>query len=245
MTYKYVLIRREIYENKPDAIFRGKRSVRDIIKLYRFPYLVFYTVYFLALIMYAIFGLLFSNEKNAIYSTVIAIILIVPALLLDLPRERTRYKMTERKKEIEKQKVNYNAFIQNTYNILCSYEIDTKIKIRIIKSECISRLQSSSNIGVSENNKVIEVLIIYPISSIISSLIEKNDLVHYDMAITTILIGILFYAFIRLKHIVSYLIDSIYKDRYLLDVLEELEYYDDEELKQFLVNKNTLSQNQR
>lgn len=245
MTYKYVLIRREIYENKPDAILRGKRSVRDIIKLYRFPYLVFYTVYFLALIMYAIFGLLFSNEKNAIYSTVIAIILIVPALLLDLPRERTRYKMTERKKEIEKQKVNYNAFIQNTYNILCSYEIDTKIKIRIIKSECISRLQSSSNIGVSENNKVIEVLIIYPISSIISSLIEKNDLVHYDMAITTILIGILFYAFIRLKHIVSYLIDSIYKDRYLLDVLEELEYYDDEELKQFLVNKNTLSQNQR
>lgn len=199
MTYKYVLIRREIYENKPDAILRGKRSVRDIIKLYRFPYLVFYTVYFLALIMYAIFGLLFSNEKNAIYSTVIAIILIVPALLLDLPRERTRYKMTERKKEIEKQKVNYNAFIQNTYNILCSYEIDTKIKIRIIKSECISRLQSSSNIGVSENNKVIEVLIIYPISSIISSLIEKNDLVHYDMAITTILIGILFYAFIRLK----------------------------------------------
>ena len=129
MTYKYVLIRREIYENKPDAILRGKRSVRDIIKLYRFPYLVFYTVYFLALIMYAIFGLLFSNEKNAIYSTVIAIILIVPALLLDLPRERTRYKMTERKKEIEKQKVNYNAFIQNTYNILCSYEIDTKITL--------------------------------------------------------------------------------------------------------------------
>lgn len=242
MTYKYLLIRREIYENKPDAVLNGKRSIRDIIRLYKAPYLVFYTAFFLALIAYAILGLILRNGKNEIYTSAIAIILIIPAILLELPRERIRYKMDERKKEIEKQKINYNTYIWNIYSILCSYEINTKEKIDKTKSECLSRLHLRNTTGLSVDNKVIEALIIYPISSIISSLIEKNDTVHYDVALTTILVGALIYASLRLKHIFDYIIESLYKDQYLLEVLEELEYYNDDDLKPLLIKK-TGSQN--
>ncbi len=120
-------------------------------------------------------------------------------------------------------------YIQHIKKVLIANKITTKEQRDVLKSECEKTLSVYRENHKSVNAKVFDMLIGVPLGAFISALIyksESNDILLAQL-ISVIILGIAIIGAINIFKKIMYYSVGVFKDQYLLNVLNELEYYPD------------------
>ena len=233
MTYKYYFIRRAIYEDDPNKVFNGNRSLRDILKLYRIPRLFMIVVVFALGITIIVKGLSHDETKNTL---VLLLTFIFIAVFIDVPREKYVYNMIERQREISEQNKRYDEYIAHIKKTFLKYGIDNAERFHLLKKECCEKIESRKKNQNQINNKLIEVCLTLIIGSLVPSALEQKIKNLPEVLIILGIIFILGFSVIKIYEIITYFIYEIYKDNYLLGVMNEMEY---QTIYQYNLDNNT------
>ncbi len=171
MTNKYYLVRRDINENVPTYLIKRSRSIKQISKLYKIPFLIIFIAFLLSLLL--VVAILVLN-LNPLFLVIPCFIAILINCVSELPNEKFIYNMNERNKEIEKKNENYQEYVKDIKRILDGNGINNPQKIQSLKKECEAKINESKNklIGIKDN--VLGILIILPLTTMISTFIYDN-----------------------------------------------------------------------
>ena len=136
------------------------------------------------------------------------------------------YNPLERKREIEEHSANLEVYIENIQTTLSGYGIITKDQRDVLRKECEQQLSIHSTTYKSVSSKVFDMLVGVPLGAFISALIyksESTDIVISQLFVVVIL-GLMIIGISNILKKITYYSDGHFKDQYLLDVLNELEY---------------------
>lgn len=95
-----------------------------------------------------------------------------------------------------------------------------------LKIECEATIKMREDKFAKINTKFVDMLIGAPLGALIASVIY-SDSKAFPTAIGAItLVGLAILGLIKLVNLINYYSEAYFKDKYLLDALNELEYYD-------------------
>ena len=227
MTYRYYNVRREICNDSSEKELNKYRSIKDLKKLYKPFHWIVFSLMFLSLFALIVLAIVVDNK---LWCSIPLLIIIVCDKLWDSKAERF-YNKEEREKELKSIDSAYEEYLKTVKNILINNGIDTREKCDCLKKECLSVFENREAKYSILNNRVFEITIGVPIGALISSIISNStDTIPIQTA-AILLLGIVFYAFISFTKFITYHTDGYWKDEQLLNVLDEMEYYFDDELK--------------
>ncbi|MDF2503028.1 hypothetical protein [Clostridium sp.] len=180
MTYKYLEVRREIYEKNPSNKINSYRSFSIIVMV-----------------------LLFSQ----------------------ISRERYLYNESERANELSQKMQGYEQYVSEVWKILQDCSIDTPEKVQNLKTECEKTLKIREDKFMKINSKIVDMLIGVPLGALIASLIYADSKAAPITIGTIILGGLAILGILKLVYLISYYSEGYFKDKYLLEALSELDYF--------------------
>lgn len=221
-TYKYWNIRRDIYEKCSDKKLKCFRSFSDIKRLFNCWFWISLLSMILCLVSLVALTLAFPNKfYYLIPTTAFGVITI----LIEFFGHRM-YNSYERDKEKEKQNATLESYVKGVENVLKSHGINTKEQIAALKQECHQRIDLYKEKCRSINSKIYDVAIGVPLGAFVSAIIFKSS--SEDALITNIiaviLLGFMIIGIVKAVNQLRYYSEGYFKDQYLLDVLNELEY---------------------
>lgn len=124
--------------------------------------------------------------------------------------------------------LNYEQYIQELKAVLSSCGIDSSHKRKALKSECMASLEKQAKPYNTISANAYNILIGIPIGAIVSAIMyENNDSAALTQIVGLIMVGLLIIGFSKAFKTLTYYSDGHFKDRYLLEVLNELEYAED------------------
>lgn len=222
MTYKYLEVRREIYEKNPSNKINSYRSFSEMMRLFKLPFWIMLgllVITFISLVVTTIFS------PNSPFVLLHMIIIVLILLLSQIPRERYFYNELERANELSQKMQGYEQYISKVWNILQDCGIDTPEKVQNLKTECEKTLKMREDKFVNINSKIVDMLIGVPLGALIASLIYA-DKKAAPIAIGTIILGgLAILGILKLVYLISYYSEGYFKDKYLLEALNELDYF--------------------
>lgn len=222
MTYKYLEVRREIYEKNPSNKINSYRSFSEMMRLFKLPFWIMLGVLvitFISLVAITIFA------PNSPFVLLHMIIIILVLLLSQISRERHLYNELERANELSQKMQDYEQYVSEVWNILQDCGIDTPKKLQNLKTECEKTLKMREDKFVKINSKIVDMLIGVPIGALIASLIY-TDSKAVPIAIGTVIFGgLAILGILKLVYLISYYSEGYFKDKYLLEALNELDYF--------------------
>ena len=139
------------------------------------------------------------------------------------------YNSSERKKEIDTNNEYYNSYMKKIIRVFKSHGIVNNTQRKSLKEECSKILLNNEKRYNLVNSKIYDILIGVPLGALISSLIYKNDEALTAQIICIIVIGAFGLLFTKVIKKLIYYSDGHFKDRFLLNILNELEYWVDSE----------------
>lgn len=223
MTYKYYDIRREIYDKCSDKTLKRTRSFKDLRRLFKWHAWVIMSLLPVSMIAFII--LVYAFPEKPYYLIPCAAAFIVTAIW-EFRSERI-YNAGERYRELEEVKHNYLQYIRNVKGVLNSCGIDSRKKLDALKNECNARLASHTKPYKSVSSTTYNMLISVPLGAVVSSIIYRNS---GDTAVAQIvgllMFGLIIIGFCKGFKAFTFYTDGYFKDRYLLEVLNELDYTD-------------------
>ena len=223
MTYKYYEVRREVYDKCSDKTLKRTRSFKDLRKLFKWYAWVIMSLLPVSMIAFII--LVYAFPEKPYYLIPCAAAFIVTAIW-EFRSERI-YNAGERYRELEEVKNNYLQYIRNVKGVLSSCGIDSREKLDALKNECNARLDSHAKPYKSVSSTTYNMLISVPLGAVVSSIIYRNS---GDAAVAQIvgllMFGLMIIGFCKGFKALSFYADGYFKDRYLLEVLNELDYTD-------------------
>lgn len=155
-------------------------------------------------------------------------VIALASFVLEIPREDKIYHMEERNKEIRIKECEYEEYINNVREILTELGVNTPNKIEKLKEECEGILIKRNNGFSNITNRIIDMLIGVPLGALIASTIYADTKTQNEGIVLILSIGLILFIIIQIAKVWQYYTDSNFKDRYLLNVLNELSYYSDE-----------------
>lgn len=220
MTYKYWEIRREVYNENPEKKMHGFRSIKDCRKLYktRFWFLFLGQLVCMLLILIAA-----ACNWNPLYILGFLVVSVVLMTVDEIIGEK-RYNTSARAEELRENRVVYDAYIQEIKDILQRCNIDTEKKRDLLKAECRERVDKQNKPWSMMNTRIYDVFIGIPIGSLITVFMTQENTQITIPGITIVFVGIVMIVFSKLINKVLYYAQGNFKDQYLLDVLNEIEY---------------------
>lgn len=223
MTYKYHYIRREMYEANPADNLNSHRNLKDMVRLFKRPYWIMLGGMLFAILL--LFGIIVKTPDSPIIFIPVLIILAI-SILSQIPREKYFYNDSARIGEIAQQIQDYEQYIEHINKIFCKYGIDTPEKLKMLKAECEGLLKAREDKYAKISTKIVDMLIGVPLGALIASIMyADNDTI--PMAIgALILIGLIILGGVKIFRAINYYSDGYFKDKYLLDAINELEYSD-------------------
>lgn len=224
MTYKYYLVRRAIYENDPTSKLKKRRSLKDMKRLFKLPFWIMLSLVICSLISIA---LILVFELNSMLIYIPYFIIILASFVLEIPREDKIYHMEERNKEIQIKESEYEDYINNVREILTKLGINTCDKIEKLKEECEEILNKRNARFSNINNRIIDMLIGVPLGALIASTIYADTKTQNEGIALILSIGLILFIIVQIAKVLQYYTDANFKDKYLLDALNELSYYSD------------------
>lgn len=227
MTNKYLNIRREIYEKDLKAGMQYKRSFSDIIKVFRPKFWVLFSLFIISMISTVVL----SIERSIWMFLSLVIYLILYAIPFNILREKHIYDKDNLEKELKLINYNYNKCINEAWEILNKHGINTYAKINCLKNECIERLKKNENPIIKAIKNIFNMFIGVPIGIFINSVIDEKISLLPARIIAIVLLGVFLLFLIKLIYIIIYYLEGYFKDKYLLDVLCEFDYFDFENFK--------------
>ena len=224
MTYKYFEVRREVYSKCSDKVLKKNRSFSEMKKLFKKGYWVMMAVLIGSMIA---FGLLaFFIPEKPYYIIPVPVAFLVP-IILEFSCEKI-YNAEERKRELTEARGAYEQYIQDLKSSLASCEIDSASKRKALKTECTARLEKQAKPYNTISTNAYNILVGVPIGAIVSAIMyENNDSAALTQIVGLIMFGLLIIGFSKAFKTLTYYSDGHFKDRYLLEVLNELEYAED------------------
>lgn len=224
MTYKYLDIRRDIYNECSKMQIKKYRSFNDMKKLFKWSYWAI----LICIPLFSVLGLvLLFSLPNTIYWIIPLAMITVLSVIVEVKSE-SMYNPSERKKEIDTNNEYYNSYIEKITKIFKSHGIVNSKQIKILKEECSKALSNNEKQYRLVNSKIYDILIGVPLGALISSLIYKNNEAIVEQIICIMAIGGLGLVFTKVVKKLLYFSDGHFKDQFLLNVLNELEYYLDD-----------------
>lgn len=228
-TYRYWDVRRDIYNHCANTPLRRNRTFNEMRRLFKWSYwtmLICMVVCMLSVLILVLFFPLF-----ACYSLIpIGII-----LLLSIGSEFLSDKMynpSERQKELDERAICLNQYIHSINNVLISHGITTKEQRDLLQKECENQLENHSKSYTAVSNRTFEMLIGVPLGALISALIYKSE--STDIVISQIFfLLIIGFAVLGIAHTtkkLTFYSEGHFKDRLLLQALNELSYFSQEDL---------------
>lgn len=221
-TYRYWDIRRDVYEQCANMTPKKYRTFADMRKLFKLSYWLLLIGMLVCLITYIALFLFLPG-------TFYWLIPVGGTLMLSIIGElfgSRMYNPLERKREIEEHSANLEVYIENIQTTLSGYGIITKDQRDVLRKECEQQLSIHSTTYKSVSSKVFDMLVGVPLGAFISALIyksESTDIVISQLFVVVIL-GLMIIGISNILKKITYYSDGHFKDQYLLDVLNELEY---------------------
>ncbi len=223
MTYKYSEVRREIYAVTSTQIIRKHRNLNDIKKLFRWYFWLLLAIVFIAMISY--FLLIVFFPATFYWLIPVPAIIALPCIL-EIHSEKF-YKPIARQNDLSEYHVYYSQYIQNIKQVLTACGIDTPDKEKLIKAECLSQMDKHGKPYDAAKKTAYSFLIGSPLTVLISTIIKPEHASSISMIIGVIAFGIIAIAFLGMLKLFYYYADGYFKDKRLLETMNELEYYHD------------------
>lgn len=220
MTYKYWEIRREIYNEETEKKMHRSRSIKECRKLYKPG---FWFLFFVQLVCMLLILIAATCNWHPLYILGFLVMSVVLMAVGERIGEK-RYNSSARAKELRENQVTYDAYIQEIKEILQRCNIDTEKKRDLLKAECRERLGKQNKPWSIMNTRIYDVFIGIPIGSLITVFMTQENTQITIPGITIIFVGIVMIVFSTLINKVLYYAQGNFKDQYLLDVLNEIEY---------------------
>ena len=221
-TYKYLNVRRDIYEKCSDKKLKSFRSFSDIKRLFNCWFWISLLLMILCLVSLVVLTLAFPNKFYYLIPTIVCGVLII---LIEFFGHRM-YNSSEREKEKEKQNETLESYVRGAENVLKSHGVNTKEQISALKQECHQRIDLYKEKCKSASSKIYDVAIGVPLGAWVSAIIFKSS--GEDTLITNIiaviLLGFMIIGIVKAVNQLRYYSEGYFKDQYLSDVLNELEY---------------------
>lgn len=221
-TYRYWDIRRDIYEHCSNRTLKKYRTFADMRKLFKLSYWLLLVGMLICLVAYIA---LFIFLPGTFYW----LIPVGGTLLLSIISEffgSRMYNPLERKREIEEHSANLELYIENIQVVLSKHGIVTKDQRSTLRKECEQQLSTHNANYKSVSNKVFDMLVGVPLGAFISALIYKSDSadILVSQLFVVVILGLMIIGVSNILKKITYYSDGHFKDQYLLDVLNELEY---------------------
>lgn len=221
-TYKYMNVRRDIYEKCSDKKLKSFRSFSDIKRLFKGWFWILLLLMVLCLLSLVVLTLIFPNKFYYLIPTAVFAVIVI---LVELFGHRM-YNSSEREKEKAEQNANLEEYVRDVESVLKSNGINTKEQISALKQECHQRIDLYKEKCKSINSKIYDVAIGVPLGAWVSAIIFKSS--SEDTLITNIiaviLLGFMIIGIVNAVNQLRYYSKGYFKDQYLLDALNELEY---------------------
>ena len=221
-TYRYLDVRRDIYEQCSNKTLKRYRTFADMRKLFKTSCWLLLTGMLACLIAYIALFLMHPD-------TFLWLIPVGFTLLLSIIGElfgSRMYNPLERKKEIEEHSANLEMYIEDIQATLRRHGIITKDQRDVLRKECEQQLSIHGANYKAVSGKAFDMLVGVPLGAFISALIYKSesaDIVISQLFVIVIL-GLMIIGVSNILKKITYYSDGYFKDQYLLDVLKELDY---------------------
>lgn len=221
-TYRYFEIRRDIYEQCSNKTIKKYRTFADMRKLFKLNYWLMLIGMLICLISF-ITILLFLPDTFYWLIPVGAISLLS---IIGEVFDNRMYNPAERHKEIKEHRANLVMYIENIQTTLIRHGIQTKDQRDTLRKECEQQLSTHNANYNAINNKVFDMLIGVPLGAFISALIYKSESANLIISqlFTIVILGLMIIGVSNILNRITYYSDGRFKDQYLLDVLNELDY---------------------
>lgn len=221
-TYRYWDVRRDVYEQCSNNPLKKYRTFADMKKLFKTRYWLILIGMITCLIACIVSFFVFPNKFCWVIPVGCTFILTIISELF----EGNMYNPSERKKELKENSDNLERYIENIKSILKKHNIVTKKQREALKNECEKQLSLHSKNYKSVSNKVFDMLVGVPLGAFISALIYKSESVDIiiEQLFAIIIMGLIIIGVANIFKKITYYSDGHFKDKYLLDVLNELEY---------------------
>ena len=224
MTYKYYEVRRQIYENCSDKELSKNRTLDETKRLFKKDFWALMILFLTSLVLLITMVFLYPTKP---YFLLPMIGLLISSFLLEFKDEKL-YNQAERKKELLEFSQQYNDYITNIKKVLSNCGLTKKHHLKSLKTECENSLSVQYKRYRTANNKIYDMLIGIPLGALISSLIYQNNENIISEIIGIIAFGSIIIVLLKVYRIIRYYSDGYFKDQYLLNILNELEYAFDE-----------------
>lgn len=224
ITYKYFEVRREIYSKCSDKSLKQIRSLNDMKKLFKRSFWVMMSVLLISIIAFVLLIVFFPQKLY--YLIPVPVAFLIP-IILEFRCEKV-YNAEERDHELAEVKGAYEHYILEIKTVLNSCGINSSQKREVLKAECKANLEKQAkphNIIISN---VYSMLVGVPLGAIVSAIIysNSNDIAIAQM-IGMIMFGLTIIGLCTIHRTLTYYSEGYFKDRYLLEVLNELEYVEE------------------
>lgn len=221
-TYRYWDIRKDVYEQCSNNQLKKYRTFADMKRLFKASYWLILIGFIVCLITCATLFLAFPGQLYWLIPVACTFILAVLCEIFD----EKMYNPSERKKELDEKSANLDRYIENIKTVLAAHGIITNDQRKILKSECEKQLSLHSNNYKSVSHKVFDMLVCVPLGAFVSALIYKSESadIVIEQLFVIIILGLMTIGTANVFKKITYYSDGHFKDQYLLDVLNELEY---------------------
>lgn len=226
MTYKYYEVRRQIYEKCSDKPLRKYRTISEVRKVFKKKFIYIFIFMMLCLIVSAAF--LFTPHLYKLISLFPMGIIYILLTYLEFKGEKI-YVPLERKKELYGHTQSYEEYIESIIAVLAECGLKKRSQWQALKSECEKYLNQHAKNYDSVGRQSFNMLVGVPLGALISALIYQKSDVAIEQILFLVLLGLIIIACSKIFKKISYYSDGRFKDQYLLNVLNELEYVADKQ----------------
>lgn len=226
MTQKYLWVRREIYEKNPASKINHNRSISDMVRLFKIPYWIM-----LAFLMLSAIGLIVMSivgVKTLLIFLPMIIILVV-SIVSQIPREKYFYKDSVRQEELAEMQEKYQLYINELWVLLDKHGINTPEKVSLLKLECEEKLKAHKKAYQGIGKRVFDMFFGVPLGALISSIIYTKSDIDPVSIVSIFFVGFATTGFVKLINNLRFYSDGYFKDKRLLDALNELSYNEKKE----------------
>ena len=224
MTYKYREVRREVYNRCSGKAPKKYRSFSRMKKLFKKSYWILLLVTVGSAIPF-FYLMVFAPEGP--YFLIPALIPCITQIVLEISRDKL-YNAEERELELAEIRSSYETYIQELKEVLNSCGIDSAQKRKTLKAECNACLEMHAKPYSRISSNAYNMLIGVPLGAVISTIIYQNkDGAAMAQIVLLIMVGLIIIGLSKAFKTLLYYCDGHFKDCYLLEVLNELEYIDD------------------
>ena len=114
--------------------------------------------------------------------------------------------------------------IVEVHGILEKNNINTFEKFSLLKNECETIVKNQKEKQIKVRNKIYSMLIGVPIATLIANIINKSKDLNLNTIILVMFLGAVLSGFVFLLQYILFYLNGEFKDKLMLDSLNELNY---------------------